>query len=172
MTGNDSSRIDEKTRHEMDILENSRQYLTVYLADQIFGLPVLQVQDVLGEHKVTRIPLSPPQVDGSLNLRGRIVTAINVRRCLGLPDFDSDHNQMGVVVEYEEELYSLLIDKVGDVLSLHDEDFEAPPATLDRMWRDIATGIYRMENSLLIGLDIPKLLNTIDVRKEGGSAQA
>jgi purine-binding chemotaxis protein CheW len=65
-----------------------------------------------------------------------------------------------------------LIDKVGDVLSLHDEDFEAPPATLDRMWRDIATGIYRMENSLLIGLDIPKLLNTIDVRKEGGSAQA
>lgn len=172
MTNNESSRIDEKTRHEMDILENSRQYLTVYLADQIFGLPVLQVQDVLGEHKVTRIPLAPPQVDGSLNLRGRIVTAINVRRCLGLPDFNGDHNQMGVVVEYEEELYSLLIDSVGDVLSLHDEDFEAPPATLDKMWRDIATGIYRMDKSLLVVLDIPKLLNTIDIRKENHTAQA
>ena len=136
-------------------------YLTLTIAGQIFGIPVLQVQDVLGEQKVTKIPLAPPEVAGALNLRGRIVTAINVRKKLGLEeDNDFDH-QMSVVVEYDQELYSLIIDQVGDVLTFDEDHYESTPATLDPLWRSISQGIYRMEGQLLVVLDVPKLLSTV-----------
>lgn len=141
--------------------EASRDYLTVMIADQIFGIPVLQVQDVLGDQKVTRIPLAPPEIAGTLNLRGRIVTAINVRRRLGL-DPDATEKRMSVVVEHEGELYSLVIDKVGDVLSLQDKVFEQNPATLDPLWRGISMGIYRLDGKLMVVLDIPKLVSFMD----------
>lgn len=93
------------------------EYLTILIDDQKFGIPVLQIQDVLREQKVTRIPLASPEVAGSLNLRGRIVTAIDVRKRLNVK-IDPSKRSMSVVVEYNQELYSLIIDKVGDVLSL------------------------------------------------------
>ncbi len=142
-------------------LENTYDFLTIRIAGQIFGIPVLQVQDVLGEQKVTRIPLAPPEVSGSLNLRGRIVTAMNVRRRLGLPDNDINKSNMSVVVEFENELYSLIIDEVGDVLGLNKDSFEKTPATLDPVWREVSTGIYRLEKDLLIVLDVPKLINSV-----------
>ncbi len=143
---------------------DTRDFLTIYIADQIFGIPILQVQDVLGEQNVTRIPLAPPAVAGSLNLRGRIVTAINVRSCLGMPALEqSGDNVMSVVVENQNELYSLMIDKVGDVLNLATRDFESSPATLDPQWRNVSQGIYRLQNSLLVVLDVPKLLEGIGV---------
>ena len=140
---------------------DSSDYLTLTIAGQIFGIPVLQVQDVLGEQRVTKIPLSPPEVAGALNLRGRIVTAINVRKKLDLEEDDNFDHQMSVVVEYEQELYSLIIDEVGDVLTFDDEHYESTPATLDPLWRSISQGIYRMENRLLMVLDIPKLLTSV-----------
>lgn len=141
--------------------QDTSEYLTIIIAGQRFGIPVLQVQDVLGAQAVTHIPLAPPQVAGSLNLRGRIVTALNVRRCLGLEDTVRADTHMSVVVEYEGELYSLVIDKVGDVLSLSDKKFEKNPATLDKVWREVSLGIYQMENELLVILDVPKLISTI-----------
>ena len=144
--------------------EDASDYLTITIADQIFGIPVLQVQDVLGEQKVTKIPLAPPEVAGALNLRGRIVTAINVRKKLGLEEDGNFDHQMSVVVEHENELYSLIIDQVGDVLALEHSDYEPTPATLDPLWRNISQGIYRMENRLLVVLDVPKLL--MDVRQD------
>lgn len=139
----------------------SRDYLTITIADQLFGIPVLQVQDVLGEQKVTRVPLAPKEIAGSLNLRGRIVTAINVRCSLGLADRESSRNDMSVVVEHDSELYSLIIDKVGDVLNLKDGDFEKNPATLDPLWRDVSSGIYRLDKRLLVVLDVPKLIDSM-----------
>lgn len=140
----------------------SEDYLTVMIADQLFGIPVLQVQDVLGQQSVTRIPLAPPEVAGSLNLRGRIVTAINVRRRLGLSERDDGKkSDMSVVVEHDNELYSLIIDEVGDVLALYSKDFDSNPATLDPVWRDISLGIYRLDDRLLVVLDVPKLLDTV-----------
>lgn len=138
----------------------SSDYLTVSIAEQRFGIPVLQVQDVLREQKVTRIPLASPEVAGSLNLRGRIVTAIDVRRRLGLPDNDN-HTSMSVVVEQDEELYSLVIDEVGDVISLKNNQFEKNPGTLDPAWRDVSTGIYQLENELLVIMDVSKLLENV-----------
>ena len=141
----------------------SEDFLTIFIDDQIFGIPVLQVQDVLGEQIVTNIPLAPPEVAGSMNLRGRIVTAIDVRERLKLPAREKGAKKMSVVVEHENELYSLVIDKVGDVITLYNESYESNPATLDQVWLDISMGIYRLENHLLIVLDVPRLLNILRV---------
>ncbi len=147
----------------MDALDSglSKEFLTIFIDNQMFGIPVLQIQDVLGEQKVTKIPLASSEISGALNLRGRIVTAINVRVKLGLPDLPKDKKRMSVVVEHENELYSLTIDKVGDVLSLENKYFEQHPATLDKIWKDISSGIYRLDGQLLVVLDVPKLLGNL-----------
>ncbi len=144
----------------------SRDFLTIIIAGQRFGIPILQVQDVLGEQTVTKVPLAPPEVAGSLNLRGRIVTAIDVRCRLGIePQNDADKSEMGVVVEHENELYSLIIDQVGDVLKLKDKNFESTPATLDPLWREISSGIYRLDEELLVILDVPKFVSSVHSEK-------
>lgn len=135
------------------------EYVTMTIGGQWFGIPVLSVQDVLGPQNIAMIPLAPPEVAGSLNLRGRIVTAIDPRVRLGLPDRKEDATVMSVVVEHLGELYSLLIDQVGEVLKLPSDRFEHSPASLDQRWRDISTGIYRLDDRLLIVIDIERLLN-------------
>ena len=159
MTSSDLTPV-EDTKKIMRV-GKTRDFLTIFINGQMFGIPILQVQDVLGQQKVTKIPLSPPQVSGALNLRGRIVTAIDVRTCLGLPATDDTSKRMSVVVENDHELYSLTIDQVGDVLSLYDDDYESTPATLDPAWRSVSLGIYRLSGKLLIILDVPKLLNSL-----------
>ena len=154
------------TNNGDQVIDQSRDFLTVYIADQNFGIRILQIQDVLREQNVTRVPLAPPEVAGSLNLRGRIVTAINVRSRLGIPQTNDNgtaaHSSMSVVVEHDGELYSLIIDKVGDVLTLEDENFEPTPATLDPAWRDVASGIYRLKGKLLVILDVPKFIDSVN----------
>lgn len=153
-------------KNSQDVLHSDyeNEFLTIYINNQIFGLPVLLVQDVLQPQNVTRIPLAPPEIAGSLNLRGRIVTAVDVRTRLGITEQDSNKAEtksMSVVVEHEDELYSLIIDKVGDVLRLNKNTYESTPATLDPKWRDISAGIHQLENELLIILDIDKLINSL-----------
>ena len=131
----------------------------MFLQDQPFGIPVLQVQDVLAAVKVAHVPLAPPEVEGALNLRGRIVTAINVRKRLGLDVYEGKVGPVSIVVEYNAELYSLVVDRVGDVCSIHIGDIENTPSTLDSLWRDIAKGIYRMNDRLMVMVDVSKLLN-------------
>jgi len=135
-----------------------REFVTMIIDNQIFGIPVLQVQDVLGPQKITRVPLSPKEVAGSLNLRGRIVTAIDVRTRLGLPPRDAAVKSMSVVVDYNGEFYSLIVDQVGEVMSLSASDYEKTPATLDERWREISDGVYRLKDTLLIVLDVKRLL--------------
>ncbi len=140
---------------------SSKDYLTIMIANQNFGIPVLQVQDVLREQKVTKIPLASREVAGSLNLRGRIVTAIDVRRRLGLADREDGPTSMSVVVEHKGELFSLIIDSVGDVLSLENSKFEKNPGTLEQTWKDISSGIFQLEDNLLVVMDVPSLLENI-----------
>ena len=155
-TGGDqvsSARGEERER------ERQVDYVTMTIADQLFGIPVLQVQDVLGPQRITKIPLAPSEVAGSLNLRGRIVTAIDVRLRLGLePKPRTDHD-MSIVVDHNGELYSLMVDSVGEVLSVSDREYERNPATLDPLWRDISVGIYRLDENLLVVLDVSRLLD-------------
>lgn len=141
-------------------MENdNKDYVTIRLAGQLCGIPVLEVHDVLSEQIITSVPLAPPAVAGVLNLRGRIVTAINLRKRLGLKDKESGGENMSIVVEYEGEPYSLLIDGVGDVLSFSEDSFERNPVTLDPCWQDVSSGIFRMEGELMVILDVEKLLN-------------
>lgn len=146
------------SEHHNLVASHQKDFLTININGQMFGIPILQVQDVLGEVKVTRIPLAPPQVMGSLNLRGRIVTAIDVRKCLGLNPLENSDRRMSVVVTHEDELYSLIIDNVGDVLTLQDKEYEQTPATLDISWKTISLGVYRLNDEILVILDVPKLL--------------
>jgi purine-binding chemotaxis protein CheW len=139
--------------------QDNGEFVSVTVAGQLFGIPVLQVQDVLGPQRITRIPLAPPEVAGSLNLRGRIVTAIDLRIRLRLPRLPEGQKGMSVVVDYGGELYSVMVDAVGEVLSLRAESAERNPATLDPIWRDVSGGIYRLDKSLLIVLDVARVLD-------------
>ncbi len=136
----------------------AREFVTMVIDGQIFGIPVLQVQDVLGPQKITRVPLAPREVAGSLNLRGRIVTAIDVRTRLDIGPRAADAKSMSVVVDHNGEFYSLIVDQVGEVMSLAATDFEQTPATLDERWREISDGVYRLKDTLLVVLDVKRLL--------------
>ncbi len=144
----------------------SDQLLTFMLCEQMFGVPVLQVNDVLGPQKITRTPLAPPAVAGVMNLRGRIVTAIDVRRCLSQPAREEGESNMSVVVDQDGELFSLMIDSVGDVLELGQNTFENAPATLDAAWRSVSSGIHKLQGKILVILDVKQLL-----RMAGGKAE-
>lgn len=137
---------------------HGQDFVSMTVCGQLFGIPVLTVQDVLGAQRVTRIPLAPNEVAGALNLRGRIVTAIDMRKRLGLPDREDGASGMSVVVDHGGELYSLVIDTVGEVLSLAEEDFERSPPTLDPVWREVSAGVYRLKDELLVVLDVARLL--------------
>ncbi len=133
-------------------------FVTLSVADQLCGIPVLAVRDILGPQTITRIPLAPPEVAGSLNLRGRIVTAIDLRRRLNLPPAPPGAIRMSVVAEQGNELYALLVDQVSEVMSLNRNQFEANPPTLPPEWARFSTGIHRLQGRLLAVLDVSRLL--------------
>jgi purine-binding chemotaxis protein CheW len=138
--------------------DEGRMFVILTVADQLCGVPVLGVRDILGEQTITRIPLAPQEVAGSLNLRGRIVTAIDLRQRLHLPPAPDGTRRMSVVAEQAGELYALLVDQVSEVMSLKASAFERNPPTLPPAWAQFSSGIYRLDNQLLVVLDVAKLL--------------
>ncbi|MFL5289396.1 MAG: chemotaxis protein CheW [Rhodopila sp.] len=132
--------------------------VTLTVADQLCGVPVLAVRDILGEQTITRIPLAPPEIAGSLNLRGRIVTAVDLRHRLQLPPAPPGQARMSVVAEQGGELYALLVDQVSEVMSLDASQFERNPLTLAKNWAAFSTGIFRLDSRLLVVLDVSRLL--------------
>lgn len=148
----------EKTGSGANV-EAPREFVSMTVAGQLFGIPVLTVQDVLGEQRITRVPLALTEVAGTLNLRGRIVTAIDMRRRLGLPPRAAESAGMNVVVDRGGELYSLIVDSVGEVLSLPADLYERNPSTLEAAWREVSVGVYRLQNELMVVLDVAKLLD-------------
>jgi purine-binding chemotaxis protein CheW len=137
---------------------DERVFVTLTVADQLCGVPVQSVRDVLGEQVITRIPLAPPEIAGSLNLRGRIVTAIDLRRRMGLPDAPPGTPRMSVVAEQGNELYALLVDQVSEVLSLPSDSFELNPPTLPAEWAAHSLGIHRLADRLMVVLDVARVL--------------
>lgn len=141
-----------------DSLSGQIQYVTVFIGGQLFGLPIHKVHDVFVPESMTRVPLSAPEVAGVLNLRGRIVTAINMRRRLGLPQREGNHGIMAVGIEYRGESYGLIIDEVGEVLNLDAAGREANPANLDARWAEISAGVHRLSGQLMVILDVERVL--------------
>jgi len=135
------------------------EYVTVLIAGQLFGLPINRVQDVFMLKDMTEVPLSIPEIAGVLNLRGRIVTAIDMRQRLDLPPRDSNEMAMAVGIEVARESFGLVIDRIGDVLYLPINEFEPSPVNLDPRWKRVADGIFRLEKELLVILDVDKVLD-------------
>ena len=140
------------------VLEH-REFATAEVAGQLVGIPVLEVQDVLNPVRITPIPLSRKEIAGLLNLRGRIVTAVDVRIRMGLTVNEGRDKCLSIVVEQNEELYSLIVDKVGDVLNLPITDFEQNPPNLEASWAAVSDGVYRLDGRILLVLNVKKLLD-------------
>ena len=138
---------------------NLQEYVTAVIGGQLFGLPILRVQDVFTPERLTRVPLAPEEIAGVLNLRGRIVTLIDMRRRLGLGQREDDSQSMAVGVESRGESYGLLIDSVGEVLKLDETAREPNPTNLDPRLASVSTGIYRLDGQLLMVIDVDRVLD-------------
>ena len=132
------------------------QFVTFTLDDKLCGIPVERLVEVLPGRARTPVPLSPPDVAGLVNLRGQVVLSVDLRERLGIPRFvtDDDHEQMMVVVLVGGENVALLVDTIGDVVEVEDEQFETPPQTLPENLRSVIAGAYKLPGRLLLALDV------------------
>ena len=139
----------------------SREYATFFVDGLFFGIDVLQVQEVLRYQAMTKVPLAPDVIEGLINLRGQIVTAVDMRRRLKLRPRGDGQTPMNTVVRSREgAAVSLLVDEIGDVVEVDPETFERAPDNVDAAARDLLQGVYKLKDRLLLILDTEK---TIDI---------
>jgi purine-binding chemotaxis protein CheW len=136
--------------------ESENQYVSFWIEDQLLGVLVNAVQEVLNPQVIAKTPKSRPEVAGLLNLRGQIVTAVDMRRRLNLPPAPGP--AMNVVVRHKGESFSLLVDEVGDVIRIAADRMDAVPQTLERHWKGVTSGVFRLEDRLLTILDVSAIL--------------
>jgi purine-binding chemotaxis protein CheW len=134
-------------------MTTSQQFCTFFLGQQCFGLDVLKVQEIVTQQPMTLVPLAHPMIRGLINLRGQIVTAIDLRCRLELPPLSADLEQVNIVVQTDDGTVSLLVDKIGDVLEVTADQFERPPETLKGVARELIRGAYKLPDCLLVILD-------------------
>ena len=134
-------------------------YVTMTIGGQLFGLPIRKVHDVFIPGRMTKVPLAPAEIAGILSLRGRIVTAIDMRCRLGLPKREDGGESMAVGVDWDGESYGLVIDAVGEVLQLSKDSRQPIPTNLDSRLARVATGVHRLEDQLLVVLDVGRVLD-------------
>ena len=140
-------------------MSDERQYCTFYAGDMYFGVWVREVQEVLLYQDMVRVPLASPVVRGLINLRGQIVTAIDLRRRMGLPDREDGTDPMNVVIRTDDGAVSLLVDQIGDVVEVDEKTFESAPETLRGPARDLIEGVYKLDGDLLLVLDAHKAID-------------
>jgi purine-binding chemotaxis protein CheW len=131
----------------------SKQFATFWLGEGLFGIEVERVREVLRQQDLTRVPLAPDTVAGLINLRGQVVTTIDLRRRLQLTGVD-EGQPMLIVVLVDGESIALLVDRIGGVVDVLDEQFEPPPDTLAGTGRELVRGAYKLDGRLLLGLDV------------------
>ena len=137
-------------------MAQTRQLCTFTLDDLLFGIEVMNVQEVIRFQEMTAVPLATAVVRGLINLRGQIVPAIDMRARLGLPNRAKDVLPMNVVVRTTDGVVSLLVDEIGDVVNVEPETFERPPETLSGIARDLISGVYKLKERLLLVMDTEK----------------
>ena len=143
----------------IDSRPNNEMFVILSMAGQLCGLPVRGVRHVLNPQSITPIPLAPPDFVGSLNLRGHVVTAVDLQRRLGLPSTGHPSVKMSIVAEHGTALYALLVDKVTEVLTPSPSAIESIPPTLPHLWRRFGVGIHRMDEALVVMLDLMRILD-------------
>ncbi len=139
----------------------NHQYCSFQLADQCFGVDVKRVQEVIRYQDMTEVPLAPPSVCGLINLRGQIVTAVDLRSKLGLPPREAGKLPMNVVIRADDGPVSFLVDQIGDVVEPSEQSFEPPPTTLTGPGREYLAGAYKLEEGLLLVLKSDEVINTM-----------
>jgi purine-binding chemotaxis protein CheW len=150
------SAMTEMMTQKSELPRMSGVFSTFFVDDLYFGVDVLGVQEVLRAQEMTPVPQAPDTIAGLINLRGQIVTAIDLRRRLDLPPRDSDQAQMNMVVRTADGGVSLLVDEIGDVLTLDPSACEWPPENLDRTARELIVAVYKLKDKLLLVLDTEK----------------
>jgi len=140
--------------------ETGYEYVTVRIGEQLYGAAVSEIREVFSPQGVTRVPGAPAEIAGLLNLRGRIVTAIDARRRLGVEPREPDAPCMALGLEIGQELYGVLVDSVGEVMRLKPDTLEPAPGHLDAQWRAVIKGVHRLEKELLAVLDVRALVST------------
>ncbi len=134
----------------------TQQFTTFVLDGHLFGVEVETVQEVIRYQEMTRVPLATGSVGGLINLRGQVITALDLRRRLGMPDRPAGTLPMNVVVRTEEGVVSLLVDQIGDVIETDTNQFEVPPDTVSMQARDLIRGAFKLDTQLLLALDVPR----------------
>jgi purine-binding chemotaxis protein CheW len=147
-----------KTEETAD--DEGTEYVTMMIGEQLFGLPISRVQDVFVPDRLTRVPLAPPDVAGILNLRGRIITVLEMRTRLDLEKRADGQPVIALGIEMRGESYGVLVDSVGEVLKLSKHVCEAKPPNLDPRLARVARGVVRLDGKLLVLLDIERVLDT------------
>ena len=140
-------------------MAEEKQFCTFFLDGLFFGVGVQKVQEVIRFQEMTRVPQAPPVVSGLINLRGQIVTALDLRRRLGLREREAGQRPMNVVVRTDDGVVSLLVDEIGDVVEVDQESFEPPPETLRGVARELVRGVYKLKDRLLLLLDTERVVN-------------
>jgi purine-binding chemotaxis protein CheW len=135
-----------------------RQYCTFTVGGGYYGVDVTRVQEIVRRQEMTRVPLAPPEVSGLINLRGQVVTAIDLRRRLGMCSRAPDDPIVNVVVTTGDGAISLLADDIRDVLEVSEADFEPPPETCEGAARAFTIGVCKLADRLLIALDVDKII--------------
>ena len=164
-------------------MEGEQQYVTMTIAVQLFGVPIMQVEDIVEPDRITMVPLASKKIAGVMNLRGRVVTVIDLQQCLGpmngngvgalqapaanensrseeTPEEDLTQ-KYSIAVEKIQSLYTLLVDNVGDVRALPDSGLESVPPNLDAQFRQVVSGVYRLQGELLVVLDVDKVFELL-----------
>jgi purine-binding chemotaxis protein CheW len=144
--------------NSQDFLKAHEQFLLVKVNSQLFGIPVVRVRDVLKPQPITKIPLAKPCIMGFMNLRGRIVTAIDMHKRLSISSERENLKQMFVVIEVDDDLYCLKVDEVGDTRTLTLANFEKTPENLSSQWKEISKGVFKLEKELMVVLDVNNVI--------------
>ncbi|HET7108486.1 MAG TPA: chemotaxis protein CheW [Candidatus Acidoferrum sp.] len=148
------------------MVSERRQFCTFWMGQRLYGMPVDEVQEVMREQAMTRVPLAGSSVRGLINLRGKIVTAIDLRKGLGLGEEKIAGPLMNVVVSSEEYTVSFLVDAIGDVLDVGEESYEKVPETLQGEERKLVAGVYKLPSGLLHVLDAEKCVQIVNPGKK------
>lgn len=139
-------------------MADTRQYCTFFLDKYYFGVDVANVQEIIKQQDFTHVPLASEVITGLINLRGQIITALDLRLRLTLPPRPDDTPPMNVIMRIDGEVVSFLVDKIGDVLDVPENLFEEPPETLEGSARELISGAYKLEGRLLLILNCDKTI--------------
>lgn len=135
-------------------------YLIFQLGNQAFCIHVGQIRDVLRLQQLTNVPLSENAISGVMNLRGHIVTAVDARITLDVPRAEANED-MSVVVEFEDNLYSIIVDSVRDVITFEESEMDTNPSILEGKLRDISNGVIKRDSELIVCLDVARLFEAV-----------